>query len=345
MNMPATIETKNKLALRKFKEDVIEPTTQASISLDELLDEEFPEQEWLVEGLIPASAITIVSAPPNSYKTWSMSHLALSLASGEPFYGQFKTTRSGVLIIDEENGKRLLHKQLKLLGAEKGLNIRIRSRHNFTVNDDNIESIFWDCEVYGLSTVIFDSLVDIHMADENSAIEMAQVFKHFKRLAANGISVIIIHHNRKPGINSPGGSHELRGSGNILAQLDAHLSFTRNGNCLSVKPQKLRYGIEHEPFEVEVVSNESHVSLEYRGSTYDKDTKATKSAVYELIVEQGELNQKQLLELLKENSARVGQRKLSQILTKMAEEGSLLLKSGKGNETLYSIPPLPPELV
>lgn len=329
-----SIVTKQKYNLQDIK--IIEPSTMASVSIDEVLDMEVSEQKWLIRNLIPAGAMTVVSAPPNSFKTLSMTHLAICVATGKPLFGQFTTTKSGVLIVDEENGWRLVQQQLKMLGGCKGLPIRIRSRHNFKLSKENMDIILLDCKTYGLDTVIFDSLIDMHSANENDSGEMGQVMGHFKRLLAAEITVIVLHHDRKPGINSRGGGAEVRGSGNIYAQADAHISLKRDGDRLIVKPTKLRYAAQAKPFEVVVKYDETTFEFDYVGSSKQeaKDSRLRES-ITELLAEHSQLFKQEVEDKLREKGVPINGQKLKDTLEGMLEDELIDTTKGIGNTHYY----------
>ena len=159
------------------------------VTLDELMKKSFPEQAWVVDGLIPTSAVTILSGPPASYKTWVLLQTAISVAKGEPLFGQFATDKTGVLIIDEENGERLIQQRMFQLGATADLPSWFTPNKGFIVNDENMSDILLSCKAYDIKLLIIDSLVRIHGSDENSAGDMAEVFKHLRRFVERDIAV------------------------------------------------------------------------------------------------------------------------------------------------------------
>lgn len=316
----------------------IEPATMASLSIDEVLNMEVPEQKWLVNNLIPAGALTVVSAPPNSFKTLSMTHLAICVANDKPLFDQFTTNKSGVLIVDEENGWRLVKQQLTMLGAEEGLPIRIRSRHNFKLNDENIGIIMLDCKTYGLDTVIFDSLIDMHDANENDSVEMGRVMTYFKQLIAAGITVIVLHHDRKPGVNSHGGSAEVRGSSNIYAQADAHISLKRDGDKLKITPTKLRYANPLKPFDVIVKYDDTSFEFEYLGNTkQEQKNKLIWDAIIDLLNENELLYKKEIQEKLIAQGVPINDKKLKGVLDAMHEAKVVEPMKGIGNVQNFTL--------
>lgn len=59
---------------------------------------------WCVEDWLPDRTIAMVVAPPGSFKTWMLTDLALSVASGKPFLGTFPVVRKGpVIIVQQED--------------------------------------------------------------------------------------------------------------------------------------------------------------------------------------------------------------------------------------------------
>lgn len=59
---------------------------------------------WTIENWLPDKTVAMVVAPPGSYKTWLLLDLAVSIASGRPFLGEFAVNRQGpVLVIQQED--------------------------------------------------------------------------------------------------------------------------------------------------------------------------------------------------------------------------------------------------
>ena len=87
------------------------------IKLSDLISEEYPENRWIIDQLVPEEGIVILSGASGSFKTWLIMDMALAVAEGRDFLGVFKTEQSKVLIIDEENGKRLYNERFKKITA------------------------------------------------------------------------------------------------------------------------------------------------------------------------------------------------------------------------------------
>lgn len=84
--------------------------------------------EWTVESWLPRSTIAFVIAPPGSYKTWLTLDLALSVATGSKFLGNFPVLeRAPVLIYQQEDSH---------YGLAERLGVIIKSKFGLENEDD-----------------------------------------------------------------------------------------------------------------------------------------------------------------------------------------------------------------
>lgn len=319
-----------------------EPSINTSISLDELLDEELTEQKWLIEGYIPLAGFAMISGQPTSYKTRFAFEVTLSVAQGKPLFGQFETQKTGVMIVDEESGKQLVHRQLLEQGAVKGLSIRLRSRQDFKLTEENIKNLWVECLQHDIGLVIFDSLSHIHDAKENDAPEMTRVLKLLQFLNERGITVIVIHHNRKENQFTGYGGGEVRGSSAIFAIVDAQLSLTPIGaDRVKVKPNKLRYSKKPKPFELKVVGDDNTFAFEYVGSV-NEETKHERlqKDILELLAVNDKLMQKEIIEALRADGIKANDKNVPPALEALVEQKKIYKvpkAPGEGNATFYAL--------
>lgn len=305
------------------------------------MNREFPEQEYIVDSLIPCSSLIILSGREGSYKTYTLLELAISIASGEPFLGQFKTTKSGVLIIDEENGPRLIQKRLKQLGAKQDLSIFFTPKQGFTLIDEDIEGIISACKAHDIKLVIIDSMVRVHKSEENSSRDMAKIAKQLRRFTREDIAVLVTHHNRKQGPFSGGASTEMRGSSEIAAALDCHIGIVlKNKRYLRFDQTKQRYDLRLEPFEVKVSNDKDSFHFEYLGTSKSPADKSEQlqTAVTEILSEYDGLQQKDILEKLSELGTKTNEHTLRDLLHRLELEGLIQPPSrALGNSKVYRL--------
>lgn len=312
--------------------------TLTTTTYNELLAHEYEEAEWLIEGLIP-SGLTVMSAQPASYKTWLLLDITISIASGTPLFGHFEASQCGVLVIDEENSGRLLQQRLRMLTQEEDLPIHFMIEQGFKLEDATVTKIIKVCKEKNLKLVTFDSLVRIHSSNENDAVQMSEVFAKIRRLNKAGVSVLVTHHNRKSGrTDSP--SQDMRGSSDILAAVDCHISVKRDRDSdrLVITQTKVRSTQELPPIEIKVNTGDN-LTFEYTGELEPQISVKTrlKLAINTILANRTELNQKDLGIALETNMKTVNAKTLRLVLRQMVLAEDLLEKSGKGREILYSL--------
>jgi predicted transcriptional regulator len=317
-----------------------------ALTLEDLLAKEFSDDIWLIDNLIPINGTTVLSALPGSFKTWLLLDIAKCVASGESLFGEFNAKQKGVLIIDEENGERVLQQRFLKLGVAADLPIYYLSDIGFKITSDSVQDIVEFCQDLEIGLVTFDSLVRIHEANENDAKEMAEVFHLIRQLNKQDVTVLLTHHNRKPSGGGGNPAHEMRGSSDILAALDCHLALTRrDGKDLLLTQTKVRLAEELPPLELEIISDDNSVSIKYVGSMKPSETKRemAKQAIIEMLSAHASLNQGQILATLDMTEARVNARTLRTILATMLESGLIVTSRGERNSIIYKLTDTPEE--
>jgi len=311
----------------------------SSLTMKQLMEQDFPESEWVVNRLIP-EGLTVLSAQPASFKTWLLLDIAIAVSNGTPLFNTFDTKRSGVLIVDEENSARLLQQRLLMLQKRDDLPIHFMIEQNFKLEDTKVSKIIKFCKTNDIGLVTFDSLVRIHTSSENDAVQMSEVFAKIRRFTKEGINVLVTHHNRKTG-KAENASQDMRGSSDILAAVDCHLSLKRDReqNRLIITQTKVRFSEELEPIEMQVVADEENLTLEYIGMTEigESKRKKTERLVNEVLTELGEVNQKEILTALEESGNKVNAKTLRSTLQDMEEALVIISSAGKGNEKIYRL--------
>lgn len=75
---------------------------------------------WLVQDWLPDKSITFLVSPPESYKTWILLDLAVSISTGLPFLGQARVNKTGpTMIIQQEDSHGGLTERLALIAEQK----------------------------------------------------------------------------------------------------------------------------------------------------------------------------------------------------------------------------------
>jgi len=313
------------------------------ITLKELLNTEFPEQQWLVESLVPADGITIMSAEPGSYKTYMLLDIAIKVTQGEPLFDKFATEKANVLMVDEDNGGWLLNRRLKQLGAKskEDLPVYFYSDEGFLIDEKNVTKLLTRCLELNVKLLMIDCLAQVHELEENSSGDMSKLFRQLRRFKAKGIAVLITHHNRKPGSSQGSSRHEMRGSSSILASADSQVALSRDDDLVTVEQGKQRFEKELKPFDLRVSDSKDKFSFTYLGSSEEGKVRDLEVSILSLLeeAEDGKLFKKQMFELLVLAGVPINNHKLGQVLKTMNESGKVSTTKGTGNTKYYSLPP------
>lgn len=321
------------------KEDHFQP-----LSLTELFLMDFPESKWVIESLIPYQGITIISGAPASFKTWLLLQMAIDIAAGKSLLGQFQCEKYKVLIIDEENHLRLVKERLNLLGADKNLPIYLLSQKGFLTSKQNlIDQVLKICAEKDIDVIFIDSLVRVNNAEENDASAMSGVFRSIKQFCQKGKTIVITHHERKEGAYKSSAQSRLRGSSDISASVDAHISVMRDKDDKSkivVEQAKLRSDKEIDSFEVTLKKNNGRMEFTYLGLHSEDVTrkKAAKNVVMLVLDDEKDgLPRNEICKRVKE-SAGIGGKSTRDAIDELIQEESLLEKQGSKNTKICYLP-------
>lgn len=235
----------------------------SALSLNELLNTDFPEARFVVEQFFETGTMNMLSAPPNKFKSWIVILCAICVASGEDLFDKFKTEKQPVMIVNEEDTKRLLQERCNMLMKEiEPLPIYFHINKEIRIKEEFIDALIKEAQEKKVGLIIFDSLRSVHDADENSSQAMQEVMNQLKKITNHGITVLFTHHNRKKsrnGGNDEGGSEETRGSSVINASIQGHLAIEEvereEGKYLVIYQPKLKAGAKIAPFEVKVTND------------------------------------------------------------------------------------------
>lgn len=304
--------------------------------LNTLLTQKFPEQRWTVQGLVPKDGLVLLSAAPASYKTWFVLDMAIKVAEGKKFLSRFETSQTGVLLVDEESGERILNERFKLLLASDDLPLYYVSRASRLMNQDYVNDIVEFCKQENVGLVIFDSLIRFHNVDENVSSQMSGVLDAFKKIADSRIACIVLHHNKKRNRldgNSDGDS--MRGSSDILASCDIHMVIKKNENVLTVSQSKNRYCEEIRAFDIEFLNHEDKEECEFRmlgdRKTKDEWNDVLKRDIWDFIEENPNMKKTVLVSGFCNYNDKAGKTKVSNLINQMLKDGDLKEVKGERN--------------
>lgn len=208
---------------------------------DAFLAKKGDKPKWLVDQLIPADSIVLISGPPKrGKKTWLAMTIGMCVAANRP-YARINPKATGTVLIVEEEGSRAgtqdrLEAIDKMVGQPSGLtNLFIAHRKQLKLDDEEcVDQICQQAKLTSAKIVILDALSYLHTGDPNSEKDLQKVASAINLIRNNlvGGSVILIHHlNKTLGENKDAHpDSQIRGSGVIAGFYDTHIACRAYGN-------------------------------------------------------------------------------------------------------------------
>jgi len=177
--------------------------------------------EWIVDGIIPRSSVTLIAGEPGSYKSWLALALLRAVTTGGRFLNR-ESKRADVLYLDRENPVAVVRERLAILGIESLGSSRIWGGWL-----PDSPPLIGDVRLVQMArerrpVLIIDSFIRFHSADENSASDMAPVMNDLRILANEGATIVALHHKSK----TEGSNY--RGSSDIAGGVDTAFSVSRD---------------------------------------------------------------------------------------------------------------------
>lgn len=267
-----------------------------------------PAQSWLLQGMIPRNEIGVLAGNRETYKTFLMLRLALSLASGKSFLGIAEVPQKcRVLVIDEENGRDELIKRVrgikKDMGITEDLPIAYLSFYNAKLDTEIKQNrIIKFIEEFKPDLILVDGfarVVSFNVDKENLMI--ADFFSNFVRPTTikHNCGWLFVHHYRKMQPNQKWRSDdmdELRGGselGNII-RFAFGVTKPRNqenqgGEIVIFKQIKLSTATKMKPKVISILGESDKVSIRCEGDAEDvlKTEQLCAQAIKQWILEEG----------------------------------------------------------
>lgn len=173
---------------------------------------------WLVNDWLPDKSITFLVSPPESYKTWILLDLAVSVSAGVPFLGQYQVNNTGpTLIIQQEDSHEGLTDRLALIVEQKlGMRANLEgdtwqvplmpdlpiyvhpSRALRFDNKKVLEEMEEQIKIIKPKVILIDPLYSTTAAVDNYMADLANQMMILKTWRDKyGCSVVLAHHSKK----------------------------------------------------------------------------------------------------------------------------------------------------
>ena len=275
--------------------DANEPEDFKLESATELLADKLPEEEWLIDRVIPSEGFVFIAGAEATGKSFYTLTIANSLVTGVDWLGKFPVKKKvKVLFIDKENTRRRIQSRLRGLGITDPDNMiyRVKYPHFFELADEKeadglshfAKSLARKVQKLDIGLLIIDSFTDVMIGNENAAGDVQGFFDAMRRLFPNR-AILVLHHESKPAPGVPRtSSQRFRGSTNITAQIvvgfrveavpkengEFTMEQTKSGDAEKIHKFKITMKVEdvyEHPGKTKVTA------LEYAGEVFDAETK------------------------------------------------------------------------
>jgi len=316
--------------------------------------------QYIATGLFKLPSVNIVYGSPGTLKSFIMADLALSIASGggflspapwQPNATTIKTLAAPAMWIDYDNGTNITHERIEALARGRGLQVDTPFYY-FSMADpwldasklESIGLLARTINKYQAKFVVIDNLGNISGGvDENSG-QMIKIMSHFRRLAEETeAAIILIHHQRKSNGFTGRAGDNLRGHSSIEAAIDLalHVAREEGSDTVNMRSTKTR-GVDVFPFSAVLTYENNDSGNLYKAVFYGlaaNDTTSTKAIEKEIleILELENLNQKALLEAMKENLPEVGKQRVLDMLKRLENNKKIKVTRGQHNAKTYSL--------
>ncbi|MGL4253977.1 MAG: AAA family ATPase [Fusobacteriaceae bacterium] len=206
-------------------------------------------QGWLVEGFWGRRSHGIVAGQPKVFKSTFVQDLAVSVASGRPFLGEYKVHEPGpVLIVQNENTvgmikdrneKMMKHKGLVGKVDVKGDRLKVRfaedlpicyvNQSGFNFDDQgHLEAIENMIKEVKPVLVVFDPLYLMFGGDINSAKDLQRVLYWLLQIKIKYKTAIILVHHYNKGSDANRGGQKMLGSVTLHGWVESAWYMRRN---------------------------------------------------------------------------------------------------------------------
>ncbi|MBP9759262.1 AAA family ATPase [Candidatus Dojkabacteria bacterium] len=171
----------------------------------EFMNLEFGDNDWLVDNMIPSGGSVIIVAKRESYKTWFALYLSKCITEGSRLWDKFRTHKSSVLYITNDDPPRSFQKRLEQFSFSESFFIYHKNLTDFSIelNNGSFQAVKQLIASKDIGLVIVDILRNTHNKDSNADKDSKLVFDKYKELRESNPNVVLIfvmHPSKEPSI-------------------------------------------------------------------------------------------------------------------------------------------------
>lgn len=286
-----------------------------TFSADELQSMEFPQLNYMVDGLI-TEGLTLLAGKPKMGKSWMALDLAMSVAVGSETFGQRQCQKGVALYCAlEDNQRRLQRRMLKNYGEQNDWppDFHFATQMDRLDNGGLEQLENWIIE-YQPSIIIIDTFVRIRPTSRNDNSYEADysALTPLQNLAGKyGIAIVLVHHLRKMSGDDP--LDMVSGSTGFTGAVDTVLVLDRKSGLTTL------YGRGRETEDIDIALELHDCMWQELGDSDDVRISSERKAVIQLLkTEEAAMGPKAIAEALNQP-----QDNIRQLLVSMATDGEV----------------------
>lgn len=227
------------------------PRSSPALVWDADLDS-LPDLEWLIDGVLPIDALSLLIGEPGVGKSFLALGLAYAVGSGAPTWLGRRIARHGPVIYIAGEGQAGLKGRARAWKRAHGIDrahvgywrrpLSLIAHDELTDLIDQVRAALGDTAP---ALIVLDTFANCSTgADENSARDVGLCLYGARRIGTElGAAVLLVHHTLKNG--SGKGRPIERGSGALKGAVDLMVSLTKAGDGIVLICEKTR---DAEPF-------------------------------------------------------------------------------------------------
>ncbi len=254
------------------------------INLADFLEKDIQPREMILSPIIPTQGLTMLYAKRGVGKTFVALGIGLTVAAGGTMLKWSAPNPRKILYVDGEMPASIMQERLAKIAV--GMNIELPDDSFFRLITPDLQpegipdlatlegQAIINSELEGTELLILDNLSTlVRSTQENESDAWLPIQEWVLQLRRRGISVLIVHHAGKSGMQ--------RGTSRREDVLDTVILLThppgysaKDGAKFNIKYEKNRgfFGIDAEPFSVEVVNSiDAGISWEIGNLIEDND--------------------------------------------------------------------------
>lgn len=220
----------------------VQPPTFETLTGEELLNMEFPDLEFVVDGILPKGLCLLVGRPKKGKSLWS-AKIAECIATGQP-WGEINILQGDVLYLALEDNNRRLQDRLVKMSSGKSLE-RLKLATQSPKMGEGFEEALrtWHSQVEKPLAVFVDTYAKIKPnrgSKYDEYVAEYNVSGYLQQLADElDIALLLVHHSRKSDAIDP--YDTVLGSTGITAAVDTMILLrgTPDGTVLQGKGRDL----------------------------------------------------------------------------------------------------------